>query len=138
MSPQSEEHENHDRATRPTITFDPNKISGSNEWGVDAAHEGTHVEDEITGLVGKMIAHSSLTELSDFSLEYRGYQTSVWAASALGMNSFSRSYDGANYVLWNGSWAQVDKNITNFVTRFHDQNGKLDHPETTPHNPWPN
>jgi hypothetical protein len=67
-----------------------------------------------------------------------GYQTSIFAASALGQNSFSRNYGGVNYLLWNGSWAQVDRNITNFVTRFRDQNGTPDHPETPPHNPWPN
>jgi hypothetical protein len=121
-----------------TVTFDPSKISGSNEYGVDAAHEGTHIEDTLTEAVNDYIAHGSLPGLSDFSREYRGYQTSTFAASALGQNSFSRNYGGTNYVLWNGSWAQVDRNITNFVTRFHDQNGRPDHPETTPHNPWPN
>jgi hypothetical protein len=46
--------------------------------------------------------------------------------------------DGKNYELWNGSWAAVDKNITNFITKFHDESGNANHPETTPHNPWPN
>jgi RHS repeat-associated protein len=121
-----------------TVTFDSSKISGSNEYGIDAAHEGTHIEDTLTEAVNDYIAHGSLPGLSDFSREYRGYQTSIFAASALGQNSFSRNYGSVNYVLWNGSWAQVDRNITNYVTRFHDQNGRPDHPETTPHNPWPN
>lgn len=121
-----------------TVTFNPDKISSREEYAIDAAHEGTHVEDFLTQAVNDYIAHGSPPALSDFSQEYRGYQTSIFAASALGWNSFSRSYDGANYVLWHGSWAQVDKNITNYVTKFHDQNGKLNHPETTPHNPWPN
>ncbi len=121
-----------------TITFDPSKISSQGEYAIDAAHEGTHVEDFLTQAVNDYITLGSLPSLSPFSTEYRGYQTSIFAASALGATSFSRSYDGTNYVLWNGSWAQVDKNITNFVTRFHDQNGQPTHPETTPHNPWPN
>ena len=32
---------------------------------------------------------------------------------------------------------QVDKNVTNFVTRFHDTHGNQTHPEVTPHNPIP-
>jgi hypothetical protein len=75
---------------------------------------------------------------SDFSLEYRAYQTSIYATSAMGGSSFSAKYDGKNYELWNGSWAAVDKNITNFITKFHDESGNANHPETTPHNPWPN
>jgi hypothetical protein len=55
-----------------------------------------------------------------------------------GESSVGFKYDGNSYTIWNGSWAAVDKNITNFVTKFHDANGKPDHPETTPHNPWPN
>jgi RHS repeat-associated protein len=121
-----------------TVTFDPSRISSQSEYAIDAAHEGTHIEDFVTQAVNDYITFGSLPSLSPFSTEYRGYQTSIFAASALGQSSFSRSYDGVNYVLWNGSWAQVDRNVTNFVTKFHDQNGKPDHPETTPHNPWPN
>jgi RHS repeat-associated protein len=120
------------------VTFDPNKIIDTSDYAVAAAHEGTHIEDFLIGAVNDYIANGSLPALSDFSKEYRGYQTSIFAASALGMGSFSRSYDGTNYILWNGNWAQVDKNITNYVTKFHDENGVQTHPETSPHNPWPN
>ena len=72
-----------------------------------------------------------------FQMEYRGYQTSVFAASALGLPGLSMNYDNQSYELWNGSWAQVDRNITNFVTRFHDTQGNQTHPEVTPHNPIP-
>jgi RHS repeat-associated protein len=115
------------------VTLDPSMLKGENDYAVAGAHEGTHVDD-----INTELANPNGTILSDFSLEYRGYQTSIFAASALGGSGFSARYDGKSYELWNGSWAQVDRNITNFVTRFHDQNGKQTHPETTPHNPWPN
>jgi RHS repeat-associated protein len=115
------------------VTMDPSKIGSTNAYGVDAAHEGTHISD-----ISSELANPSLGVLSPFSLEYRAYQTSAYAASALGMGSISFNYDGRNSVIWNGSWGAVDRNITNFVTRFHDQNGQQTHPETTPHNPWAN
>lgn len=115
------------------VTLDPSKLHGSDDYAIAGAHEGTHVDD-----ISSELANPSLGVLSDFSLEYRGYQTSAYAASALGHDSLSENYDGKSSVIWNGSWAAVDKNITNFVTSFHDDNGKQTHPETTPHNPWPN
>jgi len=116
-----------------SVTFDPRMISGQNDYAVAGAHEGTHVDD-----LGNPMFNNPATTLSNFSLEYRGYQTSVFAASALGFSSFSGNYDGKKFELWNGSWAQVDRNITRYVTGFHDKNGKQTHPETTPHNPWGN
>jgi len=116
------------------VTFDPSKISSTNGYAIDAAHEGTHVSDFQTELANP----NGQPELSLFSLEYRGYQTSAFAASALGVGSLSFTYDGRSSVIWNGSWGAVDRNITNFVTRFHDESGKPTHTETTPHNPWPN
>jgi hypothetical protein len=113
--------------------LDPSKLSSQNDYAIAGAHEGTHVDD-----INTMLANPAGGALSDFSLEYRGYQTSAYAASALGQSSISMNYDGKSSVIWNGSWGAVDKNITNFVTSFHDKNGKPDHPETTPHNPWPN
>jgi RHS repeat-associated protein len=115
------------------VTFDPGMLKGETGYAIAGAHEGTHVDD-----ISNPLYADPKTSLSDFSLEYRGYQTSAFAASALGGSSFSTNYDGRSYLIWNGSWAAVDKNITNFVTQFHDQNGKPNHPETTPHNPWPN
>lgn len=114
------------------VTFDPRKIGSTDMMGVDAAHEGTHVADFATE--ESRTFKGSI--LSEFSLEYRGYQSSVWAASALGMPSISFTYENKSTVLWNGSWGAVDKNITGFVTSFHDKNGKPTHPETKPHDPW--
>jgi len=114
------------------VTLDPSKITSQNDYAVDAAHEGTHVSDY------ENYELNPATAMMPFQLEYRGYQTSAFAASALGGSSISFKYDGNSYVIWNGSWAQVDKNITNFVTKFHDQNGQQTHPEVTPHNPQPN
>lgn len=55
------------------VTFDPKQIKGgTNDWAIDAAHEGTHVADESD----PRFANSSTT-LSPFSLEYRSYQTSA-------------------------------------------------------------
>jgi RHS repeat-associated protein len=114
------------------VTFDPSKISGgTNYWGIDAAHEGTHVSD-----ISDPRYANSATTLSDFSLEYRGYQTSAWAAQAFGVSPLA--YDGGRNVIWNSGWAAADRQtlmdhgITNHVTSIPG------HPETTPHNPWPN
>jgi RHS repeat-associated protein len=115
------------------VTLDPDKLKGSNDYAIAGAHEGTHIDD-----ITKELGNPSLGVLTDFSLEYRGYQTSAYAASALGEPSLSMNYDSKSYVIWNGSWGAVDKNITNLVTKFHDENGKQTHPETTPHNQWPN
>jgi RHS repeat-associated protein len=115
------------------VTLDPHKMSGENEYAVNSAHEGTHVDD-----FSNPLYNDHATSLSAFAFEYRGYQTSVFAASALGASSLSAKYDGKNYELWNGSWAQVDRNLTNFISKFHDEGGNQNHPETTPHNPWPN
>jgi RHS repeat-associated protein len=116
------------------VTLDPSKLNSQDEYAMAGAHEGTHVDDFSTELANP----NGQPLLSDFSLEYRGYQTSAYAWSALGHSSLSMNYDGKSSVIWNGSWGAVDKNITNFVTQFHDRNGHPDHPETTPHNPWPN
>jgi RHS repeat-associated protein len=115
------------------VTFDPSKISGgTNSWAIDAAHEGTHVAD-----ISDPRYANDATTLSPFQLEYRGYQTSGWAAQALGVSSLSF---GSN-VIWNSSWGAVDRQtlmdrgITQHVTSIPG------HPEPQPpipHNPWPN
>ncbi len=117
------------------VTLDPGKLSSSNEYAIAGAHEGTHVGDFETELGNP----SGQPTLSLFSLEYRGYQTSAWAAQTLGVPSLTF---GGN-VIWNSSWAVVDrqtlmdKGITNHVVGL-DKPGQKDHIETTPHNPWPN
>jgi RHS repeat-associated protein len=114
------------------VTLDPKKLSSQNDYAVAGAHEGTHVSDY------QNYELNPATMMSLFQLEYRGYQTSAFAASALGTPSLSQNYDGKSYPIWNGSWGAVDKNITNFVTKFHDKNGQQTAPETIPHNPQPN
>ena len=117
------------------VTFDPSKISGgTNDWAIDAAHEGTHVSD-----ISDPRFANPATTLDPFQQEYRGYQTSAWAAQALGVSSLA--YEGGRNVIWNSGWAAVDrqtlmdKGITQHVT------GIPGHPEPQPpipHNPWPN
>jgi RHS repeat-associated protein len=122
-----------------TITFDPSKNSDSTAYGINGAHEGTHIEDTLTGLLDAYDnasrpdwLRSPLPTLSPFSVEYRGYQTSAWAAQAFGSSNIS--YRGIQ--IWNSSWGAADRQtlqdraITNVVV-------DKDHPETTPHNPWP-
>jgi hypothetical protein len=71
--------------------------------------------------------------MQPFQIEYRGYQTSAWAAEAFGYDTSSVR----GIQIWNSSWAAADrqtlqdKGITNVVT---DKN----HPEVQPHNPQPN
>jgi RHS repeat-associated protein len=113
-----------------TITFDPSKNQGTVSQAINAAHEGQHVED-----ISDPRFANNATTLSPFSLEYRGYRTSAYAASALGQSSLSYGKNG-QYPIWNGSWGAVDRNLTNFITSFRDKNGQPDHPETTPHDPY--
>lgn len=114
-----------------TITIDPDKQSnGTNGWAINAAHEGTHVSD-----IENPMYNNSGTTLSPFQLEYRGYQTSSWAADALGEPSISF---GGN-MIWNKSWGAVDdKVLTKYLTDMKDKNGNQTHPDTDPahHNPW--
>jgi hypothetical protein len=109
------------------VTLDPSKISGSNDYASDAAHEGTHVSDY------QNYELNPATSMQPFQIEYRGYQTSAWAAEAFGYDTSSVR----GIQIWNSSWAAADrqtlqdKGITNVVT---DKN----HPEVQPHNPQPN
>jgi hypothetical protein len=114
------------------VTLDPNMLKNENDLAVGGAHEGTHVSDY------ENYELNPATMMTLFQLEYRAYQTSVYAASALGAGSLSMTYDKKSYIIWNGSWAQIDKNITNFVTKLHDKTGQQIAPETIPHNPQPN
>jgi len=114
------------------VTFGPKHITGgTNDWAIDAAHEGTHVGD-----ISDPRYANQATTLSPFSLEYRGYTTSAWAASALGLPSLS--YGNGRYQIWNPSWGLVDKTLTNYITGMKDAQGRQNHPETVPHNPWGN
>jgi hypothetical protein len=114
------------------VTLDPGKINSTNGYAIDAAHEGTHVSDY------ENYELNPATMMTLFQLEYRGYQTSAFAASALGAPSFSATFEGKTYPIWNGSWGAVDNNITNLVTKFHEKNGQQSAPEMIPHNPQPN
>jgi len=114
------------------VTLDPNMIDSSDVYAIDAAHEGTHVSDYTKYEL------NPATMMTAFQIEYRGYETSAYAASALGSSSLFEKYGGKSYVIWNGSWSKVDANITTFLTSMRDKNGNQTHPETTPHNPQPN
>jgi hypothetical protein len=111
----------------------------------DVGHEGTHVAD-----IRQELASGSA--LSDFSLEYRGYETSAFVFQGLftpgpsanvgtvmgGVTSRTLGYAGN--IVWNTSWGAAGKaaiqsrdvGITNTVKSVYG------HPETTPHNPWGN
>jgi RHS repeat-associated protein len=121
-----------------TITFDPSKIIGSVSYAIDAAHEGTHIEDTLTEAVNDYIAHGPASnDLSDFSYEYRGYQTSAWAASAMGLPNLS--FGGGKYQIWNRSWGAVDDaTVTRLITDTYKQTDGSPYVETKPHNPWNN
>ncbi len=112
-----------------TITLDPNQTPGSDEYAINAAHESTHVNDLKDG------------SFSDFSDEYRAYQTSAWSAAALwqyqgaqGTGTFSLNGRTGSSVIWNSSWGAIDdKVLTNHIIQnYHYPNGKP-YPETTPH-----
>jgi RHS repeat-associated protein len=124
------------------ITLDPNKISSSNDYAIDAAHEGTHIEDELTGFLSVTASGAGFPQLpmlTPFQTEYRGYQTSAWAAQALGEPILQYADSNGTNVIWNSSWKadrqvlNMDKGITDHVTSIPG------HPEDPGnHNPWPN
>jgi RHS repeat-associated protein len=120
------------------ITFDPagEKGNSGDMWAVNAAHEGTHVEDERD-------PRYNAGGLSDFSTEYRGYMTSSAAAHALGFPSlFVNTGDGSKAEIWNVSWLSADRHTLtstgqsardNSITRHVEDKT---HPVTVPHDPW--
>jgi RHS repeat-associated protein len=113
------------------VTFDPSKISSQNSQAIDAAHEGTHITDISD-------PRYATGQLSDFSDEYRAYQTSAWAASALGLSSLSFGKNGS-YPIWNSSWATVDDEVlTRYIIENYKYSNGQPYKETTPHNPWDN
>ncbi|HVP48538.1 MAG TPA: RHS repeat-associated core domain-containing protein [Bryobacteraceae bacterium] len=129
-----------------SVMFDPAKMGGAKDFAVDVGHEGTHVDD-FTQIRGGASA------LSDFSVEYRGYETSAFVFQGLYTPSISASSSGTvmggvqsrtlgygGNIIWNTSWAvndaatlqSRDTAITKQVTEHYG------HPETKPHNPWGN
>jgi RHS repeat-associated protein len=111
-----------------TVTFDMSKISGSNEFAVATGHEGTHISDSLQPF---------RNSLSDFSFEYRAYQTSVWTAQGLGIANYSLKAGDRTYEIWNSSWGKVDRQTKpdSGITRFLVEHRRF--PETIPHNPVP-
>jgi RHS repeat-associated protein len=115
------------------VTFDPAQLSSIDDYAIAGAHEGTHVDDYNTYMLNPN------TAMEPFQIEYRGYQTSAWAASALGYSSLSPQYGGKSYPIWNRSWGRIDDaTLTKLITSFKDKNGQQTHPEKRPHNPHPN
>jgi RHS repeat-associated protein len=125
------------------VLFDPNKMgAGAKMFASAVGHEGTHVSD-----LNLMLGGASI--LSDFSLEYRGYETSAFVFQGLFTPSLSASTGATlngvasrgisfrGIQIWNTSWAGADAPklrdaaITNLVTGLDSK-----HPETTPHDPW--
>jgi RHS repeat-associated protein len=131
------------------VTLDPSKWSkdvanAAKYLAGDVGHEGTHVDDLRQVFAGNA--------LSDFSVEYRGYESSAFVFGALfkpalsansgssfgGEKSTNLLYGGS--IIWNSSWGAADKaaiqsrdvGITNAVKSVYG------HAETTPHNPWGN
>jgi RHS repeat-associated protein len=101
------------------VTFDPSKwskdVTNSAKYlASDVGHEGTHVDD-----LRQVFAGGSA--LSDFSVEYRGYESSAFVFGALfrpalsaspssgfgGEKSTNLQYGGS--IIWNSSWGAADK-----------------------------
>ena len=115
------------------VKFDMPKTGNSdaNGMAINGAHEGTHVGDYQDPL-GR--SQNPATAMDGFQYEFRGYQTSAWAAQALGVSPLSF---GGN-VIWNSSWAAADRQtlmgrgITGIVT-----GAPYNQPENPIHDPWP-
>ena len=115
------------------VKFDMSKTGNSdaNGMAINGAHEGAHVGDYQDPL-GR--SQNPATAMDGFQYEFRGYQTSAWAAQALGVSPLSF---GGN-VIWNSSWAAADRQtlmgrgITGIVT-----GAPYNQPENPIHDPWP-
>ncbi len=120
-----------DNNSRWDVMFDTSKLESSGEWAAAAGHEGTHVDD-----FSNLNRDPSLGNvLTPFSIEYRGYETSVFVTRGLGFDMLKFG----NNVLWNSSWRTVDEQTRNMDRGITKQ--VIDvygHPETKPHNPLPN
>ena len=98
---------------------------------INAAHEGTHVADDLDPL-GR--SQKLATGLDDFQYEYRAYETSSWAAQELGISPYAPGHNE----IWNSSWREadrqtlMDRGITREVT-----GPAYNHPENPIHDPWP-
>lgn len=109
------------------VTFDESKVTGQNGQIIDALHEGTHISDFED-------PRYASGELSDFSSEYRAFQTSAWTASVLGESSLSFG----KQEIWNKSWKAVDdKVLTKYIIDTYKYAGGKPYLETIPHDPWP-
>jgi RHS repeat-associated protein len=119
------------------VTLDPDrsKTSGNDSYAINAAHESTHINN---------LTDPRANALSDFSDEYRAYQTSAWAAGALwpyhggqGIGTLTLNSQTGGYVIWNSSWKAVDdKVLTQFITHEYKYPNGQPYQETSPHDPW--
>ncbi|HXM09215.1 MAG TPA: RHS repeat-associated core domain-containing protein, partial [Terriglobales bacterium] len=115
------------------VKFDMSKASNSdtNGMAINGAHEGTHVGD-YQDPFGR--SQNPATAMDGFQYEFRGYETSAWAAQALGVSPLSVG----NNVIWNSTWAAadrqtlMDRHITGIVT-----GAPYNYPENPIHDPWP-
>jgi RHS repeat-associated protein len=101
-----------------SVMFDPAKMSktdGAKWMAIDSGHEGTHVDDLRQTFAG------TAAQLSPFSVEYRGYESSAFVFQGLftpspfanqgtvmgGVTSRTLGYGGN--IIWNTSWGLPTK-----------------------------
>jgi RHS repeat-associated protein len=106
------------------IFLDFKNILSAN-WGIDAVHEGIHCADYLNDKMA-----DPTTQLNRFQLEFRAYQTSGWAASALGRESLAFGPEG-KMKIWDKTGGINEAILTRYLTDYRHLK------ESTPHNPWP-
>lgn len=136
----------HEMVTLSGYSIKMNRTDTAKWLAIDSGHEGAHLDDL------KQTFSGAAQQLSPFSVEYRGYESSAFAFQGLftpspfanqgtvmgGVTSRTLGYGGN--IIWNTSWRAADKAalqsrdaaITNTVIQ------RYGHSETTPHNPWGN
>ncbi len=94
---------------------------------INAGHEGTHVMDNLD-------PRSTTSPLPNFSVEYRGYETSAWVAQGLGLSSLT----AGGYTIYRSgqgfSDAVTSDLIMDVYPRMHPGDSYLD--PLPYHDPW--
>jgi len=99
-----------------TITLDPDKHKGIENYAINLAHEGSHAADvtdfiaalpvDLTSDVATKMFESSPLNLTKYETETRAYRVSAAVAQGLGHESLQ--IGNSKVEIWNSSWKRAD------------------------------
>jgi RHS repeat-associated protein len=109
------------------VTFDTSKNANAIVMAINAGHEGTHVMDNLD-------TRSTTAPLPNFSVEYRGYETSAWVAQGLGLPGLS----AVGYSIYTSGQGFNDAGTSNLIMSVYPRaNPGESYLDPLPyHDPW--